>query len=230
MQQAWMARPPACCNTSCPSEFVNIVFDFGGVLFRWHPPSLLARVWPHRVANAAQGEAAAAEFFENYAGAWGAFDQGLIDAATVIERISARTGWPAEEVAQVVAAVPDELQLQSGTVALIEALKQAGHRLFFLSNMPAPLADHLERSHPLQQWFEQGVFSGRVQVVKPGVEIFELARRQFGVEPETCLFLDDHPANIAAAQALGWQTLLFRSPEQAGLELQARGLLSPAPQ
>lgn len=209
---------------------MNIVFDFGGVLFRWHPPSLLARVWPHRVADAARGEALAAEFFENYAGAWGAFDQGLIDAATVIERISARTGWPPEEVAQVVAAVPDELQLQPGTVALIEGLKQAGHRLFFLSNMPAPLADHLERSHPLHQWFEQGVFSGRVQVVKPGVEIFELACRQFGVEPESCLFLDDHPANIAAAQALGWQTLLFRSAEQAGQELRARGLLSAAPQ
>ncbi|PND40051.1 HAD family phosphatase [Paucibacter aquatile] len=209
---------------------MNIVFDFGGVLFRWHPPSLLARVWPHRVADAAQGEALAAEFFENYAGAWGAFDQGLIDAPTVIERISARTGWPPEEVAQVVAAVPDELQLQPGTVALIEGLKQAGHRLFFLSNMPAPLADHLERSHPLHQWFEQGVFSGRVQVVKPGVEIFELACRQFGVEPESCLFLDDHPVNIAAAQALGWQTLLFRSAEQASQELRARGLLSAAPQ
>ena len=34
------------------------------------------------MADAAQGEALAAEFFENYAGAWGAFDQGLIDAAT----------------------------------------------------------------------------------------------------------------------------------------------------
>ncbi|OYU29589.1 MAG: haloacid dehalogenase [Burkholderiales bacterium PBB2] len=225
-----MARPPACCNTSCPSEAVNIVFDFGGVVFRWHPPSFLARVWPQRVADEIQGAAVAAEFFENYGGDWGAFDQGLIDAPTVIARIAARTGWPADEVAQVVAAVPDELQAQAGTVALIEALKQAGHRLFFLSNMPEPYADHLERSQPLAQWFEQGVFSGRVKVSKPRAEIFDLACRQFGVSPQSCLFLDDHPANIEAAQALGWQTLLFRTPEQAREELQARGLLSPVAQ
>src|SRR5574343_866508 len=104
MLPASMARPLACCNTSCLSERVTIVFDFGGVVFRWHPPSFLVRVWPHRVSDEAQAVAVAAEFFENYGGDWGAFDQGLIDAPTVIARIAARTGWSAEEVAQVVAA------------------------------------------------------------------------------------------------------------------------------
>jgi putative hydrolase of the HAD superfamily len=188
---------------------MNIVFDFGGVLFRWHPPTFLARVWPHRVADDEQGAKIAAEFFENYGGAWGDFDQGLIDAPTVIERIAARTGWPVDEVAQVVAAVPDELQVQVETVALIEDLKRAGHRLFYLSNMPEPFADHLERSHPLQHWFEGGVFSGRVKQSKPRAEIFRLACERFGVTPQSCLFLDDHPANIEAAKALGWQALLF---------------------
>ena len=28
---------------------MKIVFDFGGVVFRWHPASFLARVWPHRI-------------------------------------------------------------------------------------------------------------------------------------------------------------------------------------
>lgn len=202
----------------------NIVFDFGGVLFRWHPPSFLARVWPHRVRNEAHGVEVAAEFFENYGGAWGAFDQGLIDAPTVIERIVARTGWPLEDVKQVVAAVPDELQLQTGTVALIEDLKRAGHRLFFLSNMPEPYADHLEQTHPLAQWFEAGVFSGRVKHSKPRAEIFDLASRHFGVSADSCLFLDDHPANIEAAQALGWQTLLFTDADAARLQLRALGL------
>jgi putative hydrolase of the HAD superfamily len=188
---------------------MNIVFDFGGVLFRWHPPTFLARVWPHRVADAQQGAAVAVEFFENYGGAWGQFDQGLIDAPTVIERIAVRTGWPRADVAQVVAAVPDELQLQTETVALIEDLKRAGHRLFFLSNMPEPFADHLERSHPLHEWFEDGVFSGRVKQSKPGAAVFRLACERFGVTPQSCLFLDDHPVNIEAAKALGWQALLF---------------------
>jgi len=204
---------------------MNIVFDFGGVLFRWHPPSFLARVWPHRVRNEEEGKQVAAEFFTNYGGAWGDFDQGLIDAPTVIERIVTRTDWPAAEVAQVVAAVPDELQLQTGTVALIEDLRRAGHRLFYLSNMPEPYADYLERSHPLHEWFESGLFSGRVKQSKPHAEIFKLATAQFGVAPETCVFLDDHPANIEAAEAQGWQALLFTDATAARLKLQALGLV-----
>ncbi|MET0518617.1 MAG: HAD family phosphatase [Burkholderiaceae bacterium] len=203
---------------------MNIVFDFGGVLFRWHPPSFLARVWPHRAASVEQGAAVAAQFFQHYEGDWGAFDQGLIDAPTVIARISARTGWPAAEVAQVVAAVPDELQLQPATVALIEDLKRAGHRLFFLSNMPEPYADHLERSHPLGEWFERGLFSGRAKQSKPGAEIFRRASEYFRVPPASCVFLDDHPVNIEAARALGWQALLFTDAAAARQQLRELGV------
>jgi len=204
---------------------MNVVFDFGGVLFRWHPPSFLARLWPHRVPDAAAGAALAAEFFQNYGGDWGAFDQGLIGAEEVVVRIASRTGWPRAEVEQVVRAVPDELQALPATVALIEELKAAGHRLFFLSNMPEPYADHLERSHPLGEWFEAGLFSGRVKQSKPGAEIYRLASRHFGVAPQELLFLDDHPANIEAARAAGWQALLFSEAGAVRPQLQALGLL-----
>ena len=129
---------------------MKIVFDFGGVLFRWHPPSFLARVWPQRVADEQAGVAVAREFFQAYSGDWGAFDQGLADWDSTASRIAARTGWPRAEVEQVMAAVPDELALNPGTVALMVDLKAAGHELHYLSNMPEPYADHLERSHPLQ--------------------------------------------------------------------------------
>ena len=71
---------------------MRIVFDFGGVVFRWHPASFLARVWPHRIETLEQGAAATAVFFQNYGGDWGLFDQGLISADEVVRRIAARTG------------------------------------------------------------------------------------------------------------------------------------------
>lgn len=205
---------------------MKIVFDFGGVLFRWHPPSFLARVWPHRAADEAQGAALAKDFFTGYAGDWGAFDQGLADAPTTATRIAQRTGWPREEVVQVMDAVPAELALIEGTAALIGELKAAGHTLHFLSNMPEPYADHLERHHPLREWFTSGVFSGRVKESKPGRAVFDLALQQFDAQAADCLFLDDHPANIEAAQALGWQAWLFTTPEAARVELVRRGLLA----
>lgn len=205
---------------------MRVVFDFGGVLFRWQPASLLARVWPHRAATPEQGAAVAAEFFQNYCGDWGAFDQGLIGLNETVQRIAARTGWPAQEVLQVADAVPEELALREDTAQLIVDLKAAGRRLHYLSNMPEPYAGHLERSFPLQGWFESGVFSGRVKHSKPGAAIYALAEARFGARPEELLFLDDHPANIEAARSRGWQALLFTDAASLRPELEARGLLS----
>ncbi|XHS80073.1 HAD family hydrolase [Burkholderiaceae bacterium UC74_6] len=196
----------------------NIVFDFGGVLFHWHPPSFLARMWPGQ-----DGEASARAFFENYQGAWGEFDQGLITQDEVIARIAAKNGWSEAQVRTIVEAVPAELALKPETATLIEELKAAGHRLFFLSNMPAPLAEHLERSHPLARWFETGVFSSRVQQCKPGREIFATAEATYGVPAASLVLLDDHPANVEAARSFGWQAVLFRDAAQARAELLAQG-------
>lgn len=204
---------------------MKIVFDFGAVLFRWHPPSFLARVWAHRAADEVEGAALAKDLFQDYRGDWGAFDQGLIDASTTADRIHARTGWPREEIVAVMDAVPSELKLIEGTAALIQELKAQGHALHFLSNMPEPYADYLEQTFPLKDWFVSGVFSGRVKQSKPSKAIFDLALAQFGAKADELLFLDDHPANIAAAKELGWHTHLFTTPELARQDLVRRALL-----
>jgi putative hydrolase of the HAD superfamily len=204
---------------------MKIVFDFGGVVFRWHPASFLARVWPHRIETPEQGTQAAAQFFQNYAGDWGLFDQGLIGADEVVRRIAVRTGWPRGDVEAVVRAVPDELMPIPGTVVLIRELKAAGHSLHFLSNMPEPYADHLSASYPLAEWFESGVFSGRVKQSKPGMHIFEIAEREFGATGADLLFIDDHPANVDAALSRDWQSFLFTDAASAHRELVSRRLL-----
>lgn len=205
---------------------MKIVFDFGGVVFRWHPASFLARLWPHRIETLEQGAAAAAKFFQNYGGDWGLFDQGLIGADEVVRRIASRTGWPVGDVAAVVRAVPQELMPVPATVVLIRDLREAGHTLHFLSNMPEPFADHLSTNYPLAEWFESGLFSGRVKQIKPSGEMFAMAERLFGVPPEQLLFLDDHPVNVDAALARDWQAFLFTDAASARRELVSRRLLN----
>ena len=205
---------------------MKIVFDFGGVVFRWHPASFLARVWPHRVETLEQGAQVASVFFQNYGGDWGLFDQGLIGADEVVRRISARTGWSRGEVETVVHAVPDELMPIPGTVVLIRDLKAAGHTLHFLSNMPEPYADHLSTTYPLNEWFESGLFSGRVKQIKPNAEIYAMAERHFGARPEELLFIDDHPVNVDMALSRDWQSFLFTDAASARRELVSRRLLS----
>jgi HAD superfamily hydrolase (TIGR01509 family) len=87
------------------------------------------------------------------------------------------------------------------------------------------MAEYLQDTHAFLGWFADGVFSGRVNAVKPEAEIFELAARRFDVPPAELLFFDDHLPNVHAARAAGWQAEHFTDAAAAAAVLRARGLL-----
>lgn len=204
---------------------MNVVFDFGGVLFTWHPPTLLARLLPGRVTDAASARRWVADFFQGYAGDWGDFDRGCVEPGPLAQRIATRTGLTPDEARQVIDGVPAELVPIEGTVALLRSLHAAGTPLYFLSNMPEPYARHLEASHDFLALFRGGVFSSRVRLCKPEPAIFAHCARAHGLVPSETLFIDDVAHNVAAARAAGWQALHFADPAQCAGELRARGLL-----
>jgi len=202
---------------------MKIVFDFGGVLFGWHPPRLLQRELPHRAHDTASTERLVDEIFQGYSGDWGEFDRGTVTVPDLVARIAARTGLSEAEVQAVVDGVPRELQPVAATVALLQKLREDGKRLFYLSNMPAPMADHLEREHHFLQWFEDGVFSARVGDIKPNATIYALAAERFGVPPAELVFIDDMPKNVVAARAAGWNAIHFVDATQCEAALRENG-------
>lgn len=199
------------------------VFDFGGVVFRWRPAQLVARVWPQRARTPAELAATVQDLFQAYQGDWGRFDQGLLDEDTLTDAVCARTGWAVEEMRALLAAVPDELVPQPETLALVQALQPL--RPVFLSNMPTPFVALLEGRYPLRQWFAGGVFSSQERLCKPDPALFERAAQRFGRPAQDCLLIDDHPVNVEAARRCGWQAELFTSAAELRACLQARGLL-----
>ncbi|HLL19100.1 MAG TPA: HAD family phosphatase [Rubrivivax sp.] len=203
---------------------MKVVFDFGGVLFDWHPPSLLRRELPHLVDDDASAAHWVAEIFQGYAGDWGEFDRGTVEPKALVQRIATRTGLAPADVQRVVDGVPHELQPKPESLALLHRLHDAGYGLYFLSNMPEPFVDHLERTHGFLELFQDGVFSSRVKHIKPASEIFHIAAERFGHPPQHLVFLDDTLPNVEAASALGWQGLHFTGAEQAIRDLQAAGL------
>ena len=203
----------------------TIVWDFGGVLFRWDPAALIARTLPHRISVEHSAQHWKHQFFARPDGEWIAFDRGTLCVDDVVTGIAQRLAWPVAEVRAVVEAIPDELQPIEGSVRLLQALKQRGHRLHFLSNMPAPLADHLQRQHGFLALFASGIYSSHVHLIKPEAAIYTLAQQRFGGDPATTLFIDDHPENIEAAQRHRWQARLFTGPEALATELLDLGLI-----
>lgn len=202
---------------------MHFVFDFGRVLFNWQPETLLQQVLPARVVDDASAAHWVAQVFQSYGGDWGEFDRGTVEPADLVRRISQRTGLAPAEVEAVVQAVPASLTPIQASIDLLQRLQQPGRAMFYLSNMPAPYADHLEREHAFVRGFTDGVFSARVQLIKPEPAIFAMASQRFGVAPAELIFFDDSPANVAAARAAGWQALLFSSAAQAEQDLCTAG-------
>lgn len=204
---------------------MKCVFDFGGVLLRWQPAEFMPRLLPAHATDRAATLALIDDFFEGFEGDWARFDSGLLGVHELAPRIARRTGIARADVERVINTVPRELQPVPEVVDIVQALKARGHRLWFLSNMPAPYAAEIEAAHPIGTWFEGGIYSSAVQLRKPAAAIFHRFTGRFDLDPSASLFIDDAAKNIEAAAALGWQTLHFRDPGQCRAELLRRGLL-----
>lgn len=204
---------------------MNLVFDFGGVLFHWQPHEIVASVLPELAPTRAAADRWVGDIFQGFGGDWGEFDRGTLDAAPLAERIARRTGLSARQARAVIDAVPEALTPIAETVGLIERLSRRGRALYFLSNMPRPYARHLEATHGFLGLFQRGVFSADVQLIKPEPAIFAHAVQHLGLADGPTLFIDDLLPNVEAARAQGWQGLHFRDPRQCEAELAALGLL-----
>jgi putative hydrolase of the HAD superfamily len=203
---------------------VKVVFDLGGVVYRWRPDEFLTRLAPERAATPEAAQAFAADFFQSFDGDWSEFDRGTLEAEVLARRTAARLGVALDEARAVIDAVPAELQPIEATVALAARLKGAGHVLHFLSNMPRPYAAALTTRDALFALFESGVFSSHVGLIKPEPAFFEHAARAFDARPRDLLLVDDVQRNVAAAQAAGWRAVLFRDAAQCAGELAALGI------
>jgi epoxide hydrolase-like predicted phosphatase len=98
---------------------------------------------------------------------------------------------------------------------IIKTARQAGLRTALLSNSWGG-------SYPRElfpELFDAVVISGEVGMRKPEPRIFELAIELIGLPAEDCVFIDDIPENIAAAEAVGLTGVLHRSATETSARL-----------
>lgn len=206
----------------------TVIFDLGGVLLHWQPLTLLQQLLPQHAPDHTGAQALARQLFQGFDpdGDWALFDRGQIEPEPLARRIAARTGLPVADVQAVIDAIPPHLATLQGTEALLHELRGLGHRLCFLSNMPAPYAQQLLRDKPFFSAFHDGIFSAHVQQIKPEPGIYALAVQRFGLGAGAVWFIDDVQRNLDAAQAHGWQGVRFESAQQTRAALATAGLLA----
>ena len=196
---------------------MNVVFDFGAVLFTWQPAQLVAQHFPERAATPAQAQQLAHSIFDH--ADWQGFDSGKVTVDEVISRTALRLDLPHERLHNALALIGEQLASIECNVELLAQLRERRSRqgdikLYFLSNMPEPFARALERRFDFLQSFDGGIFSSDVKLGKPDPSIYLLLASRYRLEAADTIFIDDHQANINAADALGWQTIHCKDPQQ----------------
>lgn len=108
-------------------------------------------------------------------------------------------------------------------------LKRDGIALALLTNNVKEWGDHWKATIPLDELFPVVVDSSEVGLRKPDPRIYELTCSRLGVAPDACLFVDDNADNVAAAAALGMESVHFHDDPWAAIDeldaiLDARGV------
>jgi putative hydrolase of the HAD superfamily len=204
---------------------MDIVFDFGNVLFEWDPATLIARYFPGADQIGIDYALFASTMSEH--SDWLAFDAGHLDAITLAPRVAARMNLDVDAVHAFLTRLPHVLPPIESAIEIVERLcadHAHEHRVFYLSNMPAEFADTLEQKYPWIAKFRGGVFSGRVGLIKPDAAIYRHIEEICDLRPADTLFLDDSRPNVSAARACGWHAEQILDANSIGRALTAHGI------
>lgn len=198
---------------------VNIVFDLGGVVLRWQPEAIIAKVFAEPQERS-RVRSAIVEHPD-----WQALDRGTLRQVEAVVRGAKRTGLSEARVSEFLRRVPLELAPIPGTIDLMYRLQLVGHKLFCLSNIHASFIDHLEKAHTFWEVFSGTVISCRVHLCKPESAIYAHLLTAYALRAPDTVFIDDVDVNLTAAAAFSMHTIKFQNPAQCEAELQALGCL-----
>ncbi len=197
-----------------------VIFDFGGVFtFEWRTQKLLASY------DRALGLPSGTLLNRLYTGeTWELVSTGKISEDEYMRRIQAawEGPWPAELEAFKHGRAPGE-GINKRVVRLALALRRR-YTLALLSNATISLRSLLSELN-LLELFDVVVISAEVGLRKPDPAIYSTTAFLAEADISDCLLIDDRERNTLAAEALGMQTILFRSAAQTQRELLARGIL-----
>ena len=197
-----------------------VVFDLGGVLIDWDPRYLYRKLL--------DDEAAVEEFLATVCTPeWNAEqDRGRPFAEGVAELVERHPAHAAaitayhERWAEMLGGAVD------GTVEVLAELRAAGVPVYALTNWSAETFGIARERFEFLEWFDGVLVSGEERMIKPDPAIFRLLLDRFGLDPEATFYVDDSPANVAAAERLGFDAVRFTGAARLRRDLAGRGLLS----
>jgi len=191
----------------------TVVFDLGNVLVEWNPRRLYEQLIPDPDTLEQFFSTVVTNDWIRAQDAGRSFADGIAVLSAEFPHYDAeiRAFWERWEEM-----VPGPIH---GTVDILSDLKRRGTPLYALTNWSAETFPIARPRFPFFDWFDGIVVSGEVRLVKPDARIYRHLLDQFGLQAADCVFIDDSPANVAGAEAVGITGLHFTSPEKLRRDL-----------
>jgi len=104
----------------------------------------------------------------------------------------------------------DTVEMNESFYEFAPIIKKYYH-LALLSNDLGEWSAYLRDKFKINDYFDVITVSGDVKVKKPDAQIFMLTLDKLGQPASDCIYVDDRRFNLAAAQSLGMDTVLFNS-------------------
>jgi 2-haloacid dehalogenase len=197
----------------------TVIFDLGNVLVKWDPANLYKKIFTRPEEQD--------YFLRNICSMeWHTLqDGGRSPQEGTAERVKQ---FPGHEAA--IRAFYDRWEEMfdgaiEGSVAILKEVKEAGYKVYALSNWNADLFQRTVNDFPFLEWLDGKIISSEEKMKKPDENIYQLLFKRFSINPASAIFIDDNADNIATAKRLGLHGILFTSPEALRIELQTLKIL-----
>jgi 2-haloacid dehalogenase len=199
----------------------NIVFDLGGVLIDWNPEYVFLKEF--------RGDRERMNWFFNTicTSSWNEEqDAGYSIEKATNERVAM---FPKHE--RLIRMYYGEWEQMLGfehteTVEILRRLHDSKeHSIYSLTNWSNETFPVALKKFPFLSWFKGILVSGDVGLKKPDPEIYKLLLDRYGLEANTCVFIDDRTENVKAASALGFSGIVFKNHTQLSKDLKKLNII-----
>jgi putative hydrolase of the HAD superfamily len=199
----------------------NVIFDVGNVFVQWSPNEIVERCFGLRKGSDENLKRAEALFRNPL---WRSLNRGELTQREAEQAYQAQFGLSAEQAKTLFFHIMDHLELIDGTEEVAHRLRNAGYRVFALTDNVSEIVAYLRNRHRFWTVFEGAVISAEIGLLKPDPAIFRHAMEKFNLLAEETVFFDDVKANVDGASSIGMKARLFTTPSRCIEDLEALGL------
>jgi len=197
----------------------KVIFDLGGVLIDWNPRYLYRKLF--------DDESAMEHFLATVCTPqWNEQQDAGRPITEAVAQLTAQ--WP-RQAALITAYYDRWTEMVGGpmteTVDVLAALHQRKVPLWALTNWSAETFPFVLERYDFFGWFQGIVVSGHEKMKKPDRRIYQVLLDRYSITPNHAVFIDDNPANVAAAREVGLHGLQFTTAQALRRELEGLGLL-----